>query len=270
VSEEKILARRAAERDFPPGYRTFREPGTEVARTLRDHPLLAKNIEEQTEMLRELKLRRKTNHPATIEYLSPLPKRTRLARHISNHEKKMIAAVWNRMNDPEAAASYVRVLAEDAAVEMARSGGPRVEDALKRGELIRNYVLKVLVKRHRAQGNEEFSVIAPQNATSKATTKTRKNSSNEDFRAAVRQGPFFDKPLLGGRHGVDTHFLQMDYASSVIWEVTNGHPKEFWDFLGSKRGIDYWVALFDSFGGATLARPEYFAHAVSGLLKITD
>jgi hypothetical protein len=199
-----------------------------------------------------------------------MKKRSRLATKLSLRERNMISAVWNRMNDPDQVADYIRALAQDTAVEMARSGDARTLDALKRGELIRNYVLKILAKRHRAQGNDAFSTIVPRNAANKPSTKTRKSSSNDDFRAAVGQGPFFDKPFQNGRHGIDTHFMQIDYASTAIWEATGGNPREFWDLLGSKRGIDFWVALFDGFQENTFARPEFFSHQVAGLLKITN
>lgn len=270
VDEKALLAGREAEQAFPSGYRTFRQPNEETADVMRNNPLVAQKIEEKTAKMRGLELLKKTSHPATIPHFKKLKKRSRLAAKFTVRERKLITAVWNRMADANQAADYTRALAQDTAVEMAKSGDPRALDALKRGELIRNYVLKTLVKRHRAQGNDAFSTIVQKRAAGKPSSKTRKTGSNDDFRSAVGQGPFFDKPFQNGRHGIDTHFMQIDYASTAIWEATGGNPREFWDLLGSKRGIDLWVALFDGFEERTFARPEYFTHQVADLLRITN
>lgn len=270
VSPDRVRARREEPLTTNPGYKTYKVSTEEVLKIRREYPGLAANIDEATSKIEALTL---MNPRKAGLYFSKVMNQERVIRLRKNPVIHRAAlAVWESMNDSRKMADYVRTLAEDAAVEMKMSGTARELDALTRGELTREAVLKVLVKRHRAQGNDRFSVIVSDRAYVKPSSSTRKTKAPVDFRAAVGQGPFFDKPFDGVRHGVDTHFLQIDYASTAVWDATEGEPKKFWDYLGSSAGINFWVPLFDSFNlqNPTFARPEYLAHKISGLLKISD
>lgn len=270
ATPEAIAAARASELSTIPGYKTFRASTEDVIAVRQKYPGLGKGIDDFTDDLKELKLR-DLSQEKLQEYL-----RKSLGADLANRfdnqldpaTKAAMIKVWSKMNDPDAFGKYVRSLSEDAAAEMAANGSQRELDALARGELTRNGVMKVLVKRHEAQGNGVFSTIV--GGGTKPASLTRKLGTNVDFRSAVGQGPFFDKPFGESRHGIDTHFLQIDYVSDAVWEATNGEPRKFWDFLGSPKGIRYWVPLFDNFSTNTMASPENLAHKTSRLLKITD
>lgn len=258
AAPEAVTAARAAELPSVPGYKTFRMSNEEVLEVRKKYPALAKNIDDFTDNLKKLELKTQGEASFLMDSRVTPAMSNRLQNEMDPETRKAMEKVWNRMNDPEAFSKYVRVLSEDASAEMMKNGSQRELDALARGELTRNGVLKVLVKRHREHGNALFSSI------------TKSDQSNDAFRTAVGKGPFFDIPFSDARHGADTHFLQIDYVSDAIWGATNGQPRKFWDFLGSKKGINYWVPLFDNFSDGTMGKPEYLAHQVSRLIKITD
>ena len=251
----------------PASERALHASAADVAELRARYPGVEQNIDDSVKRLQALKLLK------TVKAVGKLPiseaMRARLSE-VDPRAQEAIKNVWNRMNDPTAFAIYARTLAEDAGVEMLRNGSLRDRDALMRGDLSRNAVLKVLVKRHTLNGNSNFSTIVSGRDKPFEATRTRKTGSNADFRKAVGQGPFFDKPFTGLRHGTDTHFLQIDYVADVVAASTNGAPEVFWELLGSRSGILYWVMLFDNRGKDMFGTPEYLSHQVSGLLKIAD
>ena len=253
------------------GLKTFRHSAEDVAAVRKSFPVFNRTLDDFAERLKGTRLKPAVRRADDIPNLHSKT-RKRLGQ-TDPVVKKTMVGIWNRMNDSQALARYSKALAEDAAVEMVKSGTKREIEALTRGELTRNAVMKVLVKRHQAQGNDKFSTITGVGNFIKAGDRpssfTRKAGTNEGFREAVGQGPFFDKPFGNSRHGIDTHFLQADYISDVVWNATDKNPRIFWDHLGSKKGIHGWVPLFDAADG-TLASPEFFAHQVSKLLKVTD
>jgi hypothetical protein len=252
------------------GLKTYRAATSDVVTIRSRFPLLGKNIDSSAERLSQLSLQPKLNDLSELKVEEKLKERL---KELDPRQYEAIKAVWNRMNDAQAMSRYTRALAEDAAVEMQKVGGAENLDALARGEVTRNAVLRVLVKRHQAQGNANFSTIIDGAPDGVIATRTKKTRSNSNFREAVGQGPFFDKPFGASRHGVDAHFLQMDYVSDAIGTATKGNPRLFWDLLGSRKGIGYWVPLFDFGPGApanTFAQPEFLSHELSRVLRITD
>ncbi len=268
VDAQSITAVRLSEAAQLQNLITFRRPVADVLAVRRNYPLLNQKLNEAFLHLSGTKLLDPVNGAERIPLVD-----SKLKERLNGLDpilKTTMVNVWNRMNDPEIFAKYCLILAEDAAVEMMSGGSKSEINSLTRGELTRNAVLKVLVNRHRAQGNDRFSIITGiSKHQPKPSSATRKLDTYQDFRDAIKQGPFFDKPFGAARHGIDTHFLQIDYVADVIWQSTNGNPRVLWDFLGSKKGVHAWVALFDT-SGSTLGSPEYLVHLVTHLLKIVD
>ncbi len=178
-------------------------------------------------------------------------------------------AVYNRLNDKAAFETYMTKLLQDSIADIRSRGIPAELAALEQGTITRNATLRVLVRRARARGEGNISTIVSE-SRHPGVTATAKPDSNAGFRDAVGQGPFFDKPFGEQRHGVDMHFLQRDFVSDAVSTATNGNPKMFWDFLGSPRGINYWVPLFDASqtSAVTLASPELLHHQIIRFLPL--
>jgi hypothetical protein len=267
-------ARRLETQGYAGNSKVLRASAADVIEVRERFPAIGQNIDQAFNRISDQQLLSRVDSVAKIPDGSSMLDLV-LVKRLQDGDPRIqntVLGIWNRMNDPEAMARYTRSLAEDAAVDMLKNGSQRELDALARGELTRNSVMRVLVHRHRALGNSDFSTITGPPQPLRPSTKVRKSNSNGDFRTAVGQGPFFDKPFGGERHGIDAHFLQKDYVADVVQNTMRGEPQAFWDYLGSKQGIRYWVPLFDSFttSAPTFARPEVLSHQLSGLLQITD
>jgi hypothetical protein len=143
-----------------------------------------------------------------------------------------ILAVWNRMNDPQAFAQYIKVLAEDVAVEMRRQDNVKSIRALKEGKLTGTSVLKVLLGRQKAKGETQLYVV--------------KTLDVDVFHETAARGPFLDKAFKDSEHSMTVHLLQRDFVDDVVWEATQGHPELFWRYIhspGPQR--KFWELLFD-------------------------
>jgi len=175
--------------------------------------------------------------------------------------KSAIKGVMNKMNDPESFISYMDDLTADTILNIEKRGKKTELDALKEGTIPQNAVLRVLVQRAKDRGRGNISTIVDSRQI-KHTTKRKPNKNHDAFREAIAQGAFFDKFFQNAQHTMSSHFLQQDYVADVINTSTKGNPQKFWDYLGSKQGVHYWVPLFDSSYKAgietqvSLTRPE--------------
>jgi len=245
--------------------RTYRATAEEVEEVRKKYPVLAQRIDEFAESLRKQRMMKKVRRPERILSLKPPAN----YKDIDPEIKETIVAVWNRLNDPEAIARYVRALAEDAAVEMVKMGNAKSLKALSDGEFTETAVARVLVKRFRAQGNDKFSTIVRGDVEDYSkVSKGRKNSEDENFRAAVGQGPFFDKALENAiNHGMMSHAIQDDMTADVVWKTMNGNPASYRQYLATKRGNRDWFNTRDN-GGNTMATAEHVMKKLRGFLKI--
>ena len=264
-----IKANRAAEvSGFPSGYKFQRASTEDVLAVRARYQKLSENIDLKVERIRKQRLAR----PHKIDDISSIdfdPVYSERIQSLDPGVRKALTAIWNRMHSAEDFANYSRALAEDAAVDMAKKGIPAELDALARGEISRTAVMRVLVQRHRTQGNDRFTtVVKGVSGPRAASPRSRRNySSQEGFEASVSQGPFFDRALRDAEHGSDIHFMQYDYVSDVIAGATNGQVKEFWKFFGSKDGIGYWNHLMDA-GDYSWAQPEILKPTLNNFLNL--
>lgn len=261
AAKEAVRKARQRELNRYGDLKTFRYSEEQVFEFREKYPKLAKRIDANYEKNRKMSFRSPVFDEA--DQLNDQQKIIDRYYELDQKNRLAIKKVWSRMNDEQAFADYTRSLSEDAAVEMMKSGTARDLAALEKGEITQTAVLKVLVKRYRAQGNDQFSSLVPYKEESEVITKGRKPDHNAGFRSAVGQGPFFDKPFRRVQHGEFSHLVQMDYVSDVIYKETGGNPRQFWDLLGSKKGIHFWEPLFDSGYNETLASPE----AINSILK---
>lgn len=265
---------RRKERERLGNFKTFRHSIDDVLHVQSQYPKVARRIRDAHDEILRTKLLRQVEDSRHIPSL-PEDLKKRLDA-VDPKIAKAIRDVWNRMNDPESAAQYMTTLLEDAAVEthvMALRGSRVGAEMLENGLISRSGLQRTIVKRHKTQGNDEFSILVC-NPKSSAPQKCVKVSNNENFREAVRQGPFFDRVFENKRHGMDGHLIQQDYIADVVWHATDGNPQLFWDFIGSQKGIRYWKPLFDKelevdSGINTFSRPEFMNDILRKYLQET-
>lgn len=159
-----------------------------------------------------------------------------------------LSKVHQRMLDEKAWNTYLRELRAESLAEMKNSSSTQSRALAEKGQLTRNAVLKVLVKRAKARGENEFGTV--------------KNFDLDKFKSQVAKGPFFDKAFptkkyFPGLHGADTHLIQRDFVAPTVESAMPGKSKEFYQFLGSDRGIKVWDQLFDSQSKLNPTSPEY-------------
>jgi hypothetical protein len=159
-----------------------------------------------------------------------------------------------RMIDIELWAQYVEDLASEAFNDMLESEDPYVRIKAEKGELLRDSVLKVLVRRARARG---LSV-----------GKVEKLLNRDDFTDAIRSGPFVDFGVGKSPHGVYTHLLQLDFVSDIVEKKLGGDFKRFHRYLGSLNGVALWTLIFDRNSGSTPHHPEYLGPKLSEALSM--
>lgn len=210
-------------------------------------------------------------HPRDIRYdlttgfraVSPEEMLKRAETLEPEHAKSVVAA-YNALNDKQMMKSYMEKLIAESAEWMAKKGRPEDIENLKKGIVTEQAIAVTLVKRLKDRGDLNFTTISRKKfSTGKIEFDPDEiKSPNDKFRAAVRTGPFFDNAFpvntKGGRqnHGRYTHMLQRDMIAGALNKSTGGNPQKFWDFMGTKKGINYWVDLFDSENRNSFTRPE--------------
>ena len=160
-----------------------------------------------------------------------------------------VVAVYNRMNDSKAFAKYIQNLLIETAEFMKSRGRAEDLELLEQGRVTRSAALKVLFERMKKRNIEVRAL--------------RSLRDPLDFQKHVSQMAFIDYPFKqGNRHGRDTHLMQVDYVYDVVYQNMNGKPLEFYQFLGSPKGIWFWFDLFDAQLESDLRYPEFFGPKV--------
>lgn len=161
--------------------------------------------------------------------------------------QKTAKEVYAKLNDSKAWDDYIRKLQEDTRNLMLKSPSSEVRALAEKGELTRTEMLRVLVQRGKARGDEFATVVIPSNPT----IQQMKNA-NENFRQIAREKAFFDKEFKNQAHGVVTHLIQRDMVSDVIKKNLGADTKRFWNTIidtknprgGSEERV--WDTLFDN------------------------
>lgn len=179
------------------------------------------------------------------------------------HAKSVLAA-YNTLNDRKAMQSYMEKLFAESAEWMSKKGRPQDLKNLKNGVVTEQAIAVILVKRMKENGDTKFTKIDYKGIKYGKLDIDPSDiaKSNDQFRTAVRTGPFFDYAFPAnttgarGNHGRYSHMIQRDMIAGALKKSTGGQPQKFWDFMGTKKGINYWVDLFDSMDNNSFTRPE--------------
>ena len=182
--------------------------------------------------------------------------------------QKTVVGVYNTLGDKKVLETYFKGLVKESAEWMAKRGRPADLELLKKGVVSEHAMSVILIKRFKASGDNQFTTMMPRSSdrTISVGAKNIKASDmagdNDAFRTAIRTGPFLDRVFeskAGNRygHGVINHMIQRDIVKDVVKKEMKGNPQEFYNYLGSKKGVNWWSDLFDSGEGTrTFTRPE--------------
>lgn len=179
--------------------------------------------------------------------------------------REAITGAYNALNNPEILKAYHQDLFKEAVEWMAKKGRPADLELLRLGRVSKHALNVVLVRRMKARGETGFTTIIKKKDgkfLSYGTQEIKVDdvlAPNDAFRTAVRTGPFVDRGFKDtdrAGHGVFSHMLQRDIVHSAVSKATNGNPKKFYDYLGTKKGINWWADLFDSGDMSSMTRPE--------------
>ncbi|HLT23014.1 MAG TPA: hypothetical protein VKZ84_06215 [Bacteriovoracaceae bacterium] len=242
---------------------------TGYAKTLSMYPKLRKSYEE---LGKEIPTAKSISHPREINFKAsdnfrPI-KAEEMKRRADQLDPTMgeaITAAYNSLNDPEELTKYFKELHQETVERMIAKGRPEDLALLKEGKISKQAMNVVLVKRLKDRGDNQFTTIVldPKGLTLKYKGDSLDGetlvSAPDKFRAAVKSGPFFDRAFDDADrygHGAFTHIMQRDIVSKSVAKATNNNPQEFWGFLGSKKGINWWADLFDSGNSDSFNRPE--------------
>lgn len=179
--------------------------------------------------------------------------------------QKTITGVYNALGDKVVLETYFKKLFKESAEWMAQKGRPEDLKLLEKGVVSEHAIAVTLVKRFKASGDNGFTTVMKSSDKflsygGKAIDSKDVATRNDSFRTAIRTGPFIDRFFKEGsreNHGVFTHMIQRDIVSDVVKKEMNGSPSKFYEFLGSKKGVNWWADLFDSGDDTkTFTRPE--------------
>lgn len=187
--------------------------------------------------------------------------------------QKTLVEVYNSLHNKTAFIDYLKTLYVDTAVHMMSRSDSLVKSSkdlvelypelatekkvkmqyyLEAGLLERNALLRVLVHRARARG-QQFAYILPR--VNYNYNKTKSMKFNNFFEVPFH-GPFIDGYFTQkSSHGQDTHLIQMDYVADLIFKTTEGNPRIFWDYA-TRDATWVWDTFFDATDGS-LRHPEY-------------
>lgn len=196
------------------------------------------------------------------------------AKDLPPEMKDTIKSVYNTLNNPTHLKTYFQDLFKETAEWMAKRGRPEDLQLLEQGRISKHAINVVIVRRLKARNDLNFTTIyrrADKNGNyivpgSNKVAEEAAKDPNGAFRAAVRTGPFVDRGFndtARANHGIFTHMFQRDIVHKAVSESTKGDPKKFYDFLGSKKGVNFWADLFDSDNGRSFTRPEVLTEYIN-------
>lgn len=197
------------------------------------------------------------------------------ANELSPDISRAITAAYNSLNDKDKIEKYFRGLFEETVEWMQRRGRPEDLELLKQGKVSRHAISVVIIRRFKARNETGFTTLISKNENNLSPGKIEilpedLKNPNASFRMAIKNGPFVDRgfdELSRDGHGVFSHMLQRDLVAESVREATRGNPQIFWEFLGTKKGVNFWADLFDSGNTGSMTRPEtligYMSHKLT-------
>lgn len=148
----------------------------------------------------------------------------------------------------------------------------KYDKLINAGKIDKNILKTVLFQRLKARDDNNILVILPENKLKgpNAPKDQGKIKDNTGFRYAVGNGPFVeDQGLEFGKanHGSFTHLIQRDIVYPIIKKHYGDDYHQFYEYLGTKKGISFWIDLFDSGIQNSMTRPERLSREVYDLFK---
>lgn len=252
--------------------------GTPFGDALKKYPNLKKSYDE---IGKEMPIVKPITHPREIDFtfsdgFRPI-KAAEMKRRADELDPQMSAAIveaYNSLNDPAELTRYFKGLHQETVERMIEKGRPEDLKLLAEGKISRQAMNVVLVRRLKERGDQFTTIKFDGNGVAlkyKGDTLDGETLVTEAdrFRAAVKTGPFFDRAFDDNQrmgHGTFTHIMQRDIVHERVSKATNGKPQEFWEYLGTKKGINWWADLFDS-GNRSFNSPETLREFTGHQLK---
>lgn len=174
---------------------------------------------------------------------------------------KVMITAYNSLNDKSFLTRYLKDLFAETVEMMFAKGHPADLKALERGFVTERAIGLVVVRRLKEAGDDTFTTLTGSRLShGKAKVNEQEvGRLNGQFREAIRTGPFFDRQFSEKdpwNHGPFSHLIQRDIVQRAFKEKLRSEQPEFWAFLGTKKGVGWWVDIFDSGGGLSFSRPE--------------
>lgn len=174
---------------------------------------------------------------------------------------KVMLTAYNALNDKPFLTRYLRGLFAESVEMMFAKGHPSDLKTLEKGYVTERAIGLVIVRRLKEAGDDSFTTLTGSRLShGKARVDEQEITKlNGQFREAIRTGPFFDRQFSENdswNHGPFSHLIQRDIVQRAFKEKLRSEQPGFWSFLGSKKGVSWWVDIFDSGGGLSFNRPE--------------
>jgi hypothetical protein len=185
---------------------------------------------------------------------------------LSTTLKDAILTSYNTLNDPIYVERYLKELYTEAFDWMKKNSKADISKHLLNGILTERSIAVVLIRRFKARGDTRFTKLIKEDfetghmivSGKVKLPREIKVNDNAAFREAIK-GPFIDASFSGfAGHGAYAHMLQRDMLFAPLSKLYRGSPQHFYDFLGQKSGVSFWIDLFDSGPGTfkSFSRPE--------------
>lgn len=163
--------------------------------------------------------------------------------------QESIIQIYNRLSDKEKMISYSIDLYKEVVVYMFNH--PRrmkLDNFTNLGNLDNRAYANVLIQRMKKHGDANFIKLSAGKILGKVDKDVEIVTRHDLFRQAVSSGPFFDMTFDYGfsGHGVFAHLAQRDMICDILVDIWGDDYLEFYRFLGTKAGVNWWIDLFDS------------------------
>lgn len=172
--------------------------------------------------------------------------------------RSVMRSAEESLASPEKFTNYLEKLLDDVGDDMLNSSVRSIRERALRGEITRNDILRVLVKRGRARG-ERFSSVRP-------------NNTDAEFETVRSEGPFFDRAFMHNTdsdHGVDMHLLQRDFVASNLNAADLEKFDDMFTYFRTENGGRVWLHMFDEEGDWDVLRaPEAIGAMLRGVLPL--
>lgn len=160
-----------------------------------------------------------------------------------------ILKVYNILNDKFYVKNYLKQLYGESYFYAIKNN--LIKDD---GNIDGRAIAVTLIRRFKDKGDAKFTKMIYPAKDGKFIITGKHNydeldprDKNQAFRKAVATGPFIDREFFGFRgHGAYSHLVQRDLAHETLKSVLGENVNDFYTYLGTPKGIYFWVDLFDS------------------------